>query len=145
MMEEVIVSKSINAPASSAWAKLSSFRGIEEFSPIERSETNGNGAGATRTCYMPDGAAIYEVLEEVDEERMEMQYKITEGPFPITGYVSNVKVEKTSEGGCKITWACQFETEPENRDEMLKLFEGFYHVIIDNLETLIKEKPQEVS
>ncbi|HEY5690137.1 MAG TPA: SRPBCC family protein [Cyclobacteriaceae bacterium] len=139
-MEEVIVSKSINVSASEAWKKLSSFRGIEEFSPIERSETIGHGAGATRTCYMPDGAAIYEVLEEVEDGRMEMQYKITKGPFPIKGYVSNVKVEKTGEGSCKIIWGCEFETEPENKNEMVNLFEGFYHTIIDSLENLINRQ-----
>lgn len=136
-MTEVIVSKLINVSAEKAWGKLSSFRGIEEFSPIERSETIGQGAGATRTCYMPDGAAIYEVLEEVEDERMEMQYKITEGPFPITGYVSNVKVEKTSEGSCKVTWGCEFESESNVQNEMVELFEGFYHTIIDSLENLI--------
>ena len=136
-MTEVIVSKSINVSAEKAWEKLSSYRGIEEFSPIEKSETIGYGAGATRTCYLPDGAAIYEVLEEVANEKMELQYKITDGPFPIKGYVSNVKVEKTAEDACKITWGCEFETEPKAEGEMVKLFEGFYHVIIDGLESLI--------
>ena len=138
-MTEVIVSKPINVSAESAWEKLSSFRGIEEFSPIERSVTEGHGAGATRTCYLPDGAAIHEILEEVDNDRMEFQYIITEGPFPVTGYVSNVKVEKTGEGACKITWGCEFDSEPEAKDEMSKVFEGFYHVMIDNLEKLILE------
>lgn len=136
-MTEVIVSKSINVSAEKAWEKLSSFRGIEEFSPIERSETVGQGAGATRTCYMPDGAAIHEVLNEVKNEQMEMQYKITDGPFPIKGYVSNIKVEKIGEGNCKITWGCEFETESNIKDEMVKLFEGFYHVIIDSLENIL--------
>ena len=66
---------------------------------------------------LPDGAAIYEELKEVGDERMEMQYKITKGPFPITGYVSNVKVEKTSERSCKITWGCEFDTEPDAEEE----------------------------
>lgn len=136
-MTEVTVSKSINAPAEKAWEKLSSFRGIEEFSPIESSETVGYGVGATRACILPDGAAIYETLEEVEDEKMEMQYKITEGPFPITGYVSNVKVEKTGEGSCKITWGCEFEAEPGVKDEMVRLFEGFYITIIESLEYLI--------
>ena len=137
-MAEVIVNKSINVSAEDAWNKLSSFRGIEEFSPIERSETVGEGAGATRTCYMPDGAAIYEVLNEVDHSAMEFQYTITEGPFPVTGYVSTVKVESTGDGTCKITWGCEFESAPEVEGEMSNLFEGFYHVIIDSLEGVIK-------
>lgn len=139
-MTEVIVSKSINVSAENAWEKLSSFKGIEEFSPIEKSITVGSGEGATRTCYMPDGAAIYEVLEEVVDHRMEMQYKITEGPFPITGYVSNVKVERMGEGSCKITWGCEFESSPEVKDEMIALFEGFYNVIIDSLESLVNNQ-----
>jgi len=137
-MTEVVVSKQINVSAESAWIKLSSFRGIEEFSPIERSQTEGEGEGATRTCFMPDGAAISEVLSKVDNSAKEMEYKITEGPFPITGYVSTVKVEATGDDTCKITWGCEFETDPAAEVEMVKLFEGFYHVIIDSLETVIQ-------
>lgn len=139
-MTEVVVSKTIEVPASNAWTLLSSFRNIEAISPIERSETIGEGEGATRTCYMPDGAMIYEVLNSVDNSTMEMQYKITEGPFPITGYVSDVKVESTGEASCKVTWGCQFESEKETEPAMIELFEGFYNVIISSLETLIKNQ-----
>lgn len=139
-MTEVIVSKSIEVPAVSAWKKLSSFRGIEEFSPVEKSVTNGEGVGATRTCYMPEGAAIHEVLDMVEDSAMEMQYKITEGPFPITGYVSTVKVSALSDNSCKITWGCEFDCSKEVEEEMTKLFEGFYHVIIESLENLIRSE-----
>lgn len=139
-MTEVIVNKTIQVPASKAWATLSSFRNIEAISPIERSETVGEGAGATRTCHMPDGAAIYEVLNKVEDATMEMQYKITEGPFPITGYISDVKVEGIGDSSCKVTWGCQFETEEENKKAMIDLFEGFYNVIIDGLEAMIRNQ-----
>jgi hypothetical protein len=139
-MTEVVVSKTIQVPANKAWSTLSSFRNIEAISPIERSETIGEGAGATRTCYMPDGATIYEVLDKVDNSAMEMQYKITEGPFPITGYISNVKVESTENSNCKVTWGCQFDTNDESKKAMIDLFEGFYNVIIDNLETMIQSE-----
>ena len=139
-MTEVIVSKSIGVPASEVWKKLSSFRGIEEYSPIERSETNGNGVGATRTCYLPDGAAINEELVMVEDSSMEMQYDITEGPFPITGYHSTIKVSAVGYDQCKISWGCEFESEPEVEAEMIKTFEGFYNVIIESLEGLIKSE-----
>ena len=138
-MSEVVVSKIIQVPAIRAWEKLSSFRGIEEFSPIERSVTEGNGVGAKRTCYMPDGAAIYETLNRVDEEVMEFEYEINKGPFPITRYVSTVKVEGTGEHSSKVTWGCEFTSAPEAEAEMSKLFEGFYHVIIDSLEKVIQD------
>lgn len=139
-MTEVVVSKTIQIEASKAWSTLSSFRNIEAISPIERSETIGEGAGATRTCYMPDGAAIYEILDKVDNATMEMQYKITEGPFPVTGYVSNVKVEAVGDSTCKVTWGCQFETNEETKAPMIELFEGFYHVIIDSLESTVQNQ-----
>lgn len=103
-MTKVNVTKSIQVPASSAWEKLASFRGIEAFSPIERSITTGEGPGAKRTCYMPDGAAIYETLNSLEAQDMEMQYSITEGPFPITGYVSNIKVSRIDPNNCNISW-----------------------------------------
>ncbi len=136
-MTEVIVTKTINVPAQKAWENLSSFRGIEHISPIERSVTEGHGAGATRTCFLPDGAAIHEVLDMVENQSMEMQYKITEGPFPIKDYLSNVKVSSTGENQCRITWGCTFECEEEVKNDMIKLFEGFYNVIIESLEGLI--------
>lgn len=137
-MTEVIVSQSINIPATKVWEALSSFRGIENYSPVERSETNGQGAGSTRTCYLPDGAAIHEVLNFVENDKMEMQYKITEGPFPITNYLSDVKVSPLDEEHCKITWGCEFDSSEEVQKDMEELFGGFYKVIIENLETYLK-------
>ena len=139
-MTKVTVNKTIQVPASEAWAKLSSFRNIEEISPIiAKSETIGEGVGATRICYMPDygAAAIHETLHKVEDTTMELQYKMTKGPFPISGYVSDIKVTATGDFSCKVTWGCQFETEEEasNNSAMIELFEGFYHAIIEGLET----------
>ena len=139
-MTEVVVSKQIKVEAANAWNKLASFRGIEDISPIEKSITKGEGEGATRTCYLPDGAAIHEVLNKVDNGKMEMQYEITEGPFPVTGYLSTIKVEGTGDNSCKVTWGCEFETASETKKQMTELFEGFYHVIIDNLESSIQNQ-----
>jgi len=88
---------------------------------------------------MPDGAAIHEVLSEVDASAQEFQYKITDGPFPITDYLSTVKVSSTGKDTCKVTWGCEFNVVPEAKSEMVQLFEGFYNIIIDNLENLINE------
>jgi len=137
-MSEVVVNKTIKVDAIEAWNTLSSFRGIEAFSPIAKSETTGEGVGATRTCYMPDGAAIYETLNRVDAENMEFEYEINKGPFPITRYISTVKVEAVDAENTKITWGCEFDSAPEAEAEMSQLFEGFYTVIIDGLEGVLQ-------
>ena len=133
-MNEVIVNKSINVTAQKAWEALSSFRGIENYSPIEKSVTEGVGAGATRTCYLPDGTAIHEVLNFANNDALEMQYKITESPFPVKGYVSTIKVSEVAESNCKITWGCEFDSAEDVKAEMENVFEGFYNVIINELE-----------
>lgn len=139
-MTQVSVTKTINVPSVKVWEKVSSFRGIEEFSPIARSVTEGEGVGSTRKCYMPDGAEISERLELVDKTTMTMQYKITEGPFPITNYLSTIKVKDVSDNTCKVTWGSEFNVGDEARVQMEELFGGFYNVIIDGLESLINKQ-----
>lgn len=139
-MANVIVSKEIKVPAGTAWEKFASFRGIEEFSPIERSVTEGNGAGATRTCYLPDGAAIHEVLNKVENSAMELEYEITDGPFPVSRYVSTIKVAAKGDNRCEVTWGCEFDSADEHKEEMSNLFGGFYNVIIDGLENLVNNQ-----
>lgn len=136
-MTKVNVKKSIKIPANIAWEMLSSFRGIEKYSPIERSITEGIGVGAKRTCYLPDGAEIFESLDRVENDSMEMQYSITQGPFPVEGYVSTIRITQDSPSSCTISWGCEFESTEEVKDSMIELFSGFYNVIIDSLENLV--------
>ncbi len=136
-MTKVSVSKQINVPAKKAWEALSSFRGIENYSPIASSTTSGEGKGATRTCVMPDGAKINEILNFADDDKMEMQYIITDGPFPVTNYVSDVKVTAVDNTNSSVTWKCDFDSSSEVQEDMKGLFGGFYNVIIDNLETYL--------
>jgi len=133
-MNQTSVTKAINISADRAWNNLSSFRNIEAISPIAKSETTGEGEGAKRTCYMPDGAAIHEILTKVDQQNKEMQYIITSGPFPVTDYVSNIKVNPKNDSSCEITWDCTFNAEEPAASEMKNVFSGFYTTIIDELE-----------
>jgi len=137
-MNEVVVNKSINVPAEKAWEALSSFSGIENYSPIEKSVTTGIGSGATRTCYLPDGAAIFEELNFANVDAMEMQYKINKSPFPIQKYVSDIKVSPTGDNSCKVTWGCTFDSAEEVKSDMENLFGGFYNTIIGELEGYLK-------
>lgn len=136
-MTEVIVNKNINVSADKAWANISSFKGIENWSPIEKSETHGNGAGAKRTCYI-NGAPINETLNSVEDVKMELEYQIDEGPFPIQGYVSTMKVEATGADTCKVTWGCEFVPNDGAKEEMINLFNGFYKGSLEALEGYIQ-------
>lgn len=140
-MTKVNVTKSIKVSAAEAWAKLSAFSGIENFSPIEKSILDGEGEGAKRTCYMPDNSEIKETLDKLNSETMDLQYSIQSSPFPISGYVSDVSVKSVGNSSCQISWTSQFKVDDSAQEaDMTGLFEGFYNNIIESLETLINSE-----
>ena len=53
---------------------------------------------------------------------MEMQYKITDGPFPIEDYVSTIKVSPVGDNSSKLTWECEFTSEETVKTDMENLF-----------------------
>jgi hypothetical protein len=138
-MTKVNVTKSIKVSASDAWTKLSVFSGIENFSPIARSIVEGQGVGAKRSCYLPDNSEIKETLDKVNNNTMDLQYSIQSGPFPISGYVSDVSVKPVSDSSCEISWTSEFNVNKGAPvEDMTGLFEGFYNTMIESLETLIQ-------
>lgn len=136
-MTTVNVTKTINIPAQTAWNKLASFSGIEHFSPIERSIVEGTGVGAKRSCFLPENVEIKEELTKLDIESMSFEYVILSGPFPITNYVSTVKVSSKGNESSEISWTANFIVGDAPEDEMKGLFSGFYNAIIDGLESLV--------
>lgn len=136
-MTTVNVTKTINIPAQTAWDKLSGFSGIEHFSPIERSVVDGIGVGAKRSCFLPENVEIKEEMTKFDDVKKEFEYVILSGPFPVTDYVSTVKVSAKSDESSEISWTTNFNTDKAAEEEMKGLFSGFYHAIIDGLEALV--------
>lgn len=137
-MTQVNVTKTINVTAKDAWSTISSFEGIEKFSPVARSIKTGEGVGALRSCFLPDDAEIKEELTILNNDEMHLQYIITSGPFPIEGYVSDVNVKVVSDNSCEVSWSSQFTVNGAPEADMIGLFEGFYNAIMQGLEELLQ-------
>ena len=137
-MTQVNVTKTINVTAKDAWATISSFEGIEKFSPVARSVKIGDGVGALRSCFLPDDAEIKEELTGLNNDTMHLQYIITSGPFPIEDYVSDVQVKAISDTTCEVSWSSQFTVNGAPEEDMIGLFEGFYNAIMQGLEELLQ-------
>ena len=133
-MIQIKVTKQINSPANAAWEKIAAFSGIEDYSPIAKSVVEGNGVGAKRTCFMPDNAEIHEFLSLLDHDRMQLEYDMISGPFPIKNYKGKVAVKALSESTCEVSWGSEFELDGASESEIRPLFEGFYAATIDGLE-----------
>ena len=139
-MTEVNVTKLINVPAKLVWAEIETFRGIENYSPIAKSIVVGQGVGAGRTCYLPDGAEITEKLTVLDQENMYMEYMILTGPFPISNYTGKVKVSANGTNSSSVSWGSSYEVGEEAQAQMEEAFSGIYDAIISGLEEMITEK-----
>jgi len=137
-MTKVSVSKTINVSAKQAWKELAAFGGIENFSPIERSETKGRGVGMKRTCYMPDTLAINEELTILDEDGMHLEYVIHSGPFPVTDYTGIIRVKSTGDNSCEVSWGAHYKVDTTNEEKMKNMLEGFYNVSIEGLASYIR-------
>ena len=138
-MTKVNVTQTINASANDTWKTISSFEGIETFSPVARSTKTGDGVGALRSCFLPDDAEIKEKLTALDNDSMHLQYIITSGPFPIDGYVSDVTVKQISEDTCEVSWSSEFTVNGAPEADMIGVFEGFYNAIMEGLESLLQK------
>ena len=70
---------------------------------------------------------------------MHIEYIILSGPFPISGYVSNVTVKAVNDHSCEVSWSSKFTVDGVPEVDMITVFEGFYNAIMDGLETLLQK------
>jgi len=136
-MTEVNVTKEVNVSADAVWAAVEPFSGIEHYSPIASSIVTGSGEGAKRTCTMPDGAQIHEELTVLNSADMYLEYVILESPLPVFNYTGKVKVTRTGDDSCEISWGSTYEVVPEAAAQMDEMLTGIYNAIISGLEELV--------
>lgn len=134
----ISVNQIINIPAAPAWEMLSGFARIEEFSPIAKSKVEGEGVGAKRTCIMPDGTEIKEVLTKLDHDLMEMVCEIIDSPLPVESHKVNVQVTPKGADSCEVHYESSYQVEQQQEEEIMQLLQGVYIEIIHGLERYIK-------
>ncbi|MFB5615459.1 MAG: SRPBCC family protein [Candidatus Nitrosomaritimum yanchengensis] len=88
----------IKDSAEKIWNTLSAFDGVERYLPIvTRSEVDGNGPGAKRTCTVSMGNQEFEMcesLQSLDDENYFMTVKLLDGPIQLRGMTFTYKVIK---------------------------------------------------
>ncbi len=126
-MTQVTVSEDIAAEAQAVWEILGDFTGIQVGGPITSFSTEGEGVGMTRNIGMANGT-IVERLEELDQEKMQMSYRIlnADAPLPVTDYSSTVRVSTTSAGHCHVNWVGTFEPRGAPEETAASIVKGIY-------------------
>jgi D-threo-aldose 1-dehydrogenase len=98
----------VPAPVDEVWQLIGGFGSLPDWLPyIPKSElTEG---GRVRRLVNPDGATIVERLIEYDHPGRSYSYAILEAPFPITGYLSTLRVGESDAGkGSHVEWSGEF-------------------------------------
>lgn len=121
MIEQLNVTKTINADADQAWAAISSIGGLDRWFPVITSCTaSGTGEGATRILTLADGAEIKDCIEAIDHQCRCLRYTRTESPFPVQSYLGIVEVRHANEGIAEVSWTVEIDVQEDQRDPLVE-------------------------
>ena len=92
-MARASASIDIPAPPSQVWQLIGGFGSLPDWLPfIPKSELSEGGR--VRHLASPNGETIVERLEAFDNAARSYSYSILQAPFPITGYLATLRVQR---------------------------------------------------
>ncbi|WP_409239100.1 SRPBCC family protein [Streptomyces sp. PA5.6] len=135
-MASTSVSRTVPAPPEQVWALIGGFDSLPDWLPYITGSVALEG-GRVRRLTNPDGEIIVERLVAFDEAGRHYSYAILDAPFPVTGYVSTLRVHAVAgrDDVAEVQWSGRFTPDGVTDDEVVDLFAGIYR---DGLEALHK-------
>lgn len=119
-MPHIEVSARINLDADTLWREIGSFQGLGRWHPmLAKVEGSGEQPGALRTAHTPDGQKVVEQLQEVDPTSHFYRYVMLSSPMPISGYISEFRVEDNDERTSTVSWTSDFQVRPEDEAKIV--------------------------
>ncbi|MGJ5816755.1 SRPBCC family protein [Paludibaculum fermentans] len=108
------------------WRLIGGFGSLPDWLPYIPSSELSEG-GRVRHLANPHGEAIVEQLEAYDNHSRSYTYSILQAPFPVTGYLSTIRVKtEPASPGSLVEWAGKFTPRGVSDDEAARLFQGIY-------------------
>ncbi|WP_342050052.1 MULTISPECIES: SRPBCC family protein [unclassified Cupriavidus] len=126
-MAQASASIDLAVPPGEVWGLIGGFDSLPDWLPyIPKSELDDGGR--VRRLANPNGDPIVERLMSFDEAGRSYSYAILEAPFPVTGYLSTLRVVERDGGhACRVEWSGQFTPAPGvGNEEASQLFLGIY-------------------
>lgn len=117
----VSVTGTIDAPAEAVWQSVRDFGGFDTYSVlVARCTVDGEGVGAMRTVYGPDGAQMREQLLSLDDATRTLSYTIVDVDTPWRQYLSTMRVWDDGDGRSVLEWLATCEPAmPEEEAERI--------------------------
>ena len=127
------VSKDTSVTPAAAWAVVGDFCGISTWHPaVTKCEMSEKDGAKFRTLTLKDGAKLLEKLISFDANGMSYSYSIEEGPLPVAGYKSTLKVVKSG-NGATYDWSGSFDAKGAPDADAVKTITGIYQAGVDSL------------
>ncbi len=150
--QKVTESVTIDAPATTVWAKIGSFDALKDWHPAAASSPadKGNEVGSVRTVTLQGGGGqLIETLERYDAAQMRYSYRLKDGsPLPVTNYTSTIQVTPQGDNKSVVEWRGAFyrgfpnnDPPPDQNDEAaVKAVTGAYQGGLANLKKVVEGK-----
>lgn len=128
----------LNVPAEKVWERIGQFKALADWHPsVEKSELEQGGQ--VRRVSLVGGGTIVERLERIDDESFKYRYSFVDSPFPVSDYVSELKVTKDESGnGCDVEWSSEFSPTGASASDAQKVIRDVYEAGLKNLQTLFR-------
>ncbi|WP_206506709.1 SRPBCC family protein [Streptomyces chrestomyceticus] len=133
-MASTSVSRVLPASPQKVWDLIGGFDALPDWLPYILESTALEG-GRVRKLANPDGDVIVERLVGFNEAERHYTYAILEAPFPVTGYLSTLRVHPVDgrDDLAEVQWSGRFTPDGVSDTEAEKLFTGIYADGLDAL------------
>jgi hypothetical protein len=121
-------SASIEIPASPTlvWQLIGGFGSLADWLPYIPESELGEGGPVRRLSDSGDETIVERLIKFYDSARS-YSYAILQAPFPVTGYLSTLRVVETDSGrGSRVEWSGQFMPNGVSDSEASRLSQGIY-------------------
>ena len=124
--DQARASATVDLPASAdeVWELIGGFDSLPNWLPYIPKSALSDG-GRVRRLANPRGEEIVERLEAFDSSARSYSYSILKAPFPVSGYLSTLRVTESGNGS-RVEWSGRFTPQGVSAGEASRLFQGIF-------------------
>lgn len=130
-MTTVNVKKVYGESAELMWHRIGDPGALADWHPAVK-ETALMDEGWTRVNTLVGGGKVVEPILERTGQRY--TFRIEEGPFPFSDFVSTLAIREGASKGCVVEWRATFVPSAVSEAEASELVRGFFQAGLDSLE-----------
>ncbi|MEK2472135.1 MULTISPECIES: SRPBCC family protein [Streptomyces] len=140
-MASTSVSRVVHASPEVVWNLIGGFHSLPDWLPYIPESLSEQG-GRARRLTNADGEVIIEQLTAYNLQERSYSYAILQAPFPVTGYLSTLRVHALPgrPEAAEVQWSGRFVPEGVSDEEAEALFAGIYRDGLDALAAAIQTR-----